>query len=159
HADAPALRLAGAAPRRAQRLRLQGAARLQRRRVRAAGGGEPHRDGISPAHPLNREGPGTRTGPTASRDLPGSGPRVSARQGRVDHLIAPAFADEVLEVGRPAELVAAFDAEALAGDPARLGAGEVADAGGDVVRHAGAAERLLLEEELVDLGLEEAVVV
>src|SRR5437763_370977 len=60
----------------------------------------------------------------------------------IDGIVAEALAYEVFEVGRLGELVAAFDTDALTGDPCGLRSCEVTDARGDVVRHAGTAERL-----------------
>src|SRR5437667_6915439 len=56
------------------------------------------------------------------------------------------FTRDVTHVRRFAQLVAAFDREALAGYPRRLGAGEVSNRRCDVGRRTGATQRLLHTE-------------
>src|SRR4029079_8819397 len=96
--------------------------------------------GNSPATRRTAAGP-----PRARRD---SG---DVALGLLDQVVGEARLVDRGEVGEAAEHHAAVDGEALAGRPGGLGAGEIADGGGDVIGAADAADGLVLHVAADDL--------
>src|SRR5579871_6382144 len=77
--------------------------------------------------------------------------RHAAGQSRVDGLVPETEARHLFERWGATQLVATFDRQALPGDPRGLGSSQKADAGRNIVRGTGPAQRLFADELRHDL--------